>query len=87
MPEVIGKSIEILKLAKNIIEKSGELASSAASIKIDCDQLGSTFKDPAYDKVYESVELVISGYAKHKDDLARAAEALQKYAEVIYDQQ
>lgn len=87
MPEVIGKPTEILKLAKNIFKKSEELASSADSIKTKCDELGWTFKDSAYDEVYESVELVISGYAKHKDDLARAVEALQKYAKDIHDQQ
>lgn len=83
MSDVIATPEGVRKLANDIWEGCNSLHDSAVRVKEGCDQLGITFKDSGYQKVYETTEVAINGFKKNKDNLQVTVETLIRYAEYL----
>lgn len=80
MSTIIAEKIEILKLAKGILEGAEGLYKASEVIKQECDDLGITFKDSAFQKVYNAMEIATTGFKVVRPDLERTSDTLVNYA-------
>ncbi|MEC4293836.1 hypothetical protein [Adlercreutzia shanghongiae] len=78
--QIIAKPIEILRLASEIVAGCEQLYQSSAAVKRSCDVLGSSFRDEAFRKVEDAVEIATTGYELVKEDIYDSVTALETYA-------
>lgn len=78
--QVIAKPTEILRLASGIVTGCEQLYQSSVVVKRGCNALGSSFRDEAFRKVEDAVEIATTGYDLVKEDIYASVTALETYA-------